>query len=62
MSLPDYVARCPGVSIDGEWREGCEGCQRRTDRHGNQLWFVMAPPTIIVFECAWRIPPGERGE
>lgn len=24
------VARCPGYQADGEWREGCEDCLRRT--------------------------------
>lgn len=28
MSLPYDVARCSGVKIDGEWREGCEHCDR----------------------------------
>jgi hypothetical protein len=56
MSLPADVARCPGVKADGDWREGCEDCQRRTDRTGLQSWHVM-PPKIIVFECEYRIPP-----
>lgn len=46
MTLPADVARCPGYQADGEWREGCEDCMRRTspppDHHP---WIPnMAPP------------------
>ena len=50
MSLPYDVERCQGVQADGEWREGCEQCQRRTSPPGDRSpW--MTPPAIIVFEC-----------
>ena len=50
--------RCPGVSEDGEFREGCEDCLRRTEPGGDPQW-TMTPPEIIVFECEARIAPGE---
>lgn len=61
MSLPNDIARCPGVGNDTEgWREGCDTCQRRTDRTKGDRIPHMTPPTIIVFECPWLIEPGER--
>lgn len=55
MSLPYDVARCNGVKIDGEWREGCEDCLRRTSP-GREHWQpYIAPPANIVFECEYRI-------
>lgn len=57
MSLPHDVARCQGAGEDGDWREGCDDCQRRTDRSTFPLQSWMAPPLIIVFECESRIPP-----
>jgi hypothetical protein len=50
--------RCPGVQIDGEWREGCEDCLRRTSPPADQgrVW-TMTPPTIVVFECQSRVAP-----
>lgn len=55
MSLPYDVARCNGVQLDGEWREGCEDCLRRTSP-GRDYWQTyIAPPAIIVFECESRI-------
>lgn len=56
-TLPADVARCPGVEQDGEFRDGCEDCQRRTDRSTFPLRVWMAPPPIIVFECESRIAP-----
>lgn len=46
------VFRCNGVQIDGEWREGCETCLRRTTppRDPDRA-VMMEPPRIIVFEC-----------
>jgi hypothetical protein len=32
-SLQNDVARCPGFGAEGEWREGCETCLRRTAPH-----------------------------
>lgn len=63
--LPADYARCNGVNIDGQWREGCEDCLRRTSKKtpdGKPLeraW-MMAPPPIIVFECEYRIAPEEH--
>ena len=49
MSLPSDVARCPGVGDDTDgWREGCEGCQRRTSPASDQAWW-MTPPPIASF-------------
>ena len=56
MSLPYDVARCAGVGEDGDWRDGCSDCQRRTDRP-DALVSMMPPPELIVFECAFRIEP-----
>ena len=56
--LPDDVHRCAGVQHDGDWREGCQDCLRRTSPPGDpeRVW-MMAPPTLVVFECESRIPP-----
>lgn len=60
--LSAHIRRCPGDGSfeDGEWqwREGCEDCLRRTAPGGGQ-W--IEPPPIIVFECEYRIGPGELG-
>jgi hypothetical protein len=50
--------RCPGVQIDGDWRDGCEDCLRRTVPPANpeRVW-MMTPPAIVVFECESRIAP-----
>lgn len=56
MSLPADVARCAGVIDEGQWREGCEDCRRRTDPpHDRQVH--MQPPLIVAFECEARIEP-----
>lgn len=57
MTLPADVARCPGYWADGELREGCPDCQRRTSAPGDGE--PMDPPPIIAFECEARIAPGE---
>lgn len=55
MNLPYDIARCYGVQLDGEWREGCEDCLRRTSP-GHEYWQAyIAPPPIVVFECESRI-------
>lgn len=55
MSFPYDIARCSGVQLDGELREGCEDCLRRTSP-GRDYWQTyIAPPAIIVFECENRI-------
>jgi hypothetical protein len=58
MTLPYDYSRCGGYMIDGELREGCEDCLRRTSPgrpDGLQSWII--PPELVVFECEWRIPP-----
>lgn len=59
-ALPTDVDRCPGEGSweDGEWnwREGCDDCMRRTSPGGR---VTIKPPVIIVFECEYRIGPGE---
>lgn len=50
------LERCRGVSYpeDGkiEWREGCEGCLRRTlPDNGTSI----EPPSIIVFFCPYLV-------
>lgn len=54
--LPYDVARCPGYQADGEWRDGCETCLRRTAPAGPRSPFIEPPP-IIVFECDFLIEP-----
>ncbi len=56
MTLPYDYARCKGVQHDGEWREGCEDCQRRTSPGRPERQAYIQPPEIIVFECEYRIP------
>lgn len=57
-TLPADVARCPGYQADGEWREGCEDCLRRTAAPVDpQRVVCMAPPLIVAFECEFRIAP-----
>ena len=49
MSLPSDVARCPGVGDDTDgWREGCEGCQRRTSPASDQAWWMTPPPIAEI--------------
>ena len=62
--LPNDVARCPGDGgLDetiGEyaWRIGCDDCMRRTSPPGDpERVRMMTPPTIVVFECEFYIPP-----
>jgi len=50
------VARCAGYRADGELREGCEDCRRRTDAPHERQTHMM-PPAIVVFECHARIAP-----
>lgn len=58
MTLPANVARCPGYQADGEWREGCEDCLRRTAVAADHPRVAhMAPPPVIAFECEYRITP-----
>lgn len=57
MSLSYDTARCHGVNVDGEWREGCETCMRRTSPGRAECQAYIAPPSFIVFECEYRIEP-----
>ena len=50
------VARCAGYRADGELREGCEDCRRRTDAPHERQTYMM-PPALVVFECHARIAP-----
>jgi hypothetical protein len=63
MNLPNDTARCDGEWIeDGEdsgWRLGCLYCLRRTAPRPDQVWMI-APPTIIAFECENLIEPNEQ--
>jgi len=54
MTLPADVARCAGVQLDGDWREGCEQCLRRTSPAGPWTPWIE-PPHIIVCECEYLI-------
>ena len=56
MTLPRDDSRCAGVQLDGDWREGCEDCLRRTSPGGER---TMEPPKMIVFWCEYRIDPKE---
>lgn len=59
-ALPADVARCPGEGFwevgEYDWRKGCEDCLRRTSPGGR---VTIQPPKVIVFECEYRIGPGE---
>lgn len=57
MTLPRYIARCPGVGSDDEgWREGCEKCLRRTvPVESPHQVPPMEPPLIIAFWCEYLI-------
>jgi hypothetical protein len=60
VSLPADVARCAGYGTPGDWREGCDDCQRRTSPPPDpDRVLMMTPPLMIVFECAWRIAPAQ---
>ena len=50
------VARCAGYRADGELREGCDDCRRRTDAPHERQTYMM-PPALVVFECHARIAP-----
>ena len=54
MNLPNDVARCDGVQYDGEWREGCEKCLRRTAPRPERTVMISAP-LIVTFECEFLI-------
>lgn len=55
-TLPADVALCPGYQADGEWREGCEDCLRRTAAPiEHSVVPNMTPPRIVVFECEFRV-------
>lgn len=56
MTLPNDIARCDGSQEDGEWREGCENCLRRTAPRPERV-IMIEPPPIIIFECEYLIEP-----
>ena len=58
MTLPRDIARCQGAQYDGQWREGCERCLRRT-APGGERQCSIDPPAIIAFECEYLIEPEE---
>lgn len=62
MSLSFDKDRCEGVINDGEWREGCEDCMRRTEPGHPERQSYRAPPEIIVFECEARIAPNVKAQ
>jgi len=51
------VARCDGHKEDGEFREGCDDCLRRTSPRPFRFVVAMQPPPLVVFECEARIAP-----
>ena len=55
-TLPNDIARCNGERIDGDWREGCEGCLRRTAPRIGRI-NMIAPPPITDGECPHLIEP-----
>lgn len=58
MTLFADESRCNGVQIDGQWREGCEDCLRRTSPPPDpDRVRMIQPPAVIVFECESRLPP-----
>ena len=57
MTMLYDVARCHGVQIDGDWREGCDDCLRRTSPGHPQRQAYIVPPVIVVFECEYRLEP-----
>lgn len=62
MTLPYDIARCAGVQYDGDWREGCDDCLRRTSPGDPERQRQMEPPLLVVFECEYRIVDmGEGG-
>lgn len=61
MTLPFDDSRCAGVQYDGDWREGCDDCLRRTSPAGPMSPWIEAP-LLVVFECEYRIVDmGEGG-
>jgi hypothetical protein len=48
------LQRCAGYRADGELREGCDDCRRRTDPPHERQTHMM-PPAVVVFECHARI-------
>ena len=54
MTRLDF-ARCPGVSYDGQWREGCDDCLRRESPETSEAVYWITPPEIVVFECEFRV-------
>ena len=63
FALPYDTARCAGVQYDGEWREGCDDCMRRTaidedfKKGAGARIVYMTPPALVVFWCEFHIEP-----
>lgn len=53
--LPDDIARCEGVIVEGVWREGCENCLRRIAPVSGDYAAHIEPPAIIAFWCEFLI-------
>ena len=62
MTIPYDTARCAGVQYDGEWREGCEDCLRRTSPGDPDRQSWSEAPLWVVFECEYRIGPRDVPE
>ena len=60
MTLPYDTARCAGVQYDGDWREGCDDCLRRTSPGDPDRQAWIEAPLLVVFECEYRIGPREE--
>jgi hypothetical protein len=59
MTLPYDIARCPGLSDESGWREGCERCLRRLSPGDPERQVMMEPPGMIVFWCEFLIEVSE---
>ena len=58
LTLPATVARCDGVLIDGDWRDGCETCLRRTvPAPVPETTPRIVPEQILAFECFALLDP-----
>lgn len=56
---PSDLDRCPGYWADGELREGCDDCLRRTSPSPTDRVGWMAPPRVACAccRCPERIAP-----
>ena len=56
MPIAPGCAGAAYLTDEGDWREGCEDCRRRTDLPHDRQTYMMTP-TLVVFECYARIAP-----